>query len=1159
VTKHRSFVVLWLALCLAVIGGTCSSADAQQVVLSVKEQQALKALMGPTATIEQLLITESTGQPLSSSGIARIYVDSGTHLLMCSINGGSYAACLGSGGGVTTFGGAAGAITLTSDSNVTLTMVGNALTAGWSGTLLAARFPILTGDVTTPGGSLATTLAASGVTADTYGDASHVAQITVDAKGRITAASNVAIPAALTGSGAATRCAFWTGASALSSDSACNWDNTNKRLGIGGTPTAFLHVLETISAPQATTQILAKIAPTVSGSRKTNPVVVPYGFSNFNFYPSAGYDLCSDATTIDNPTAKVFNDTRVSSVCRMIDMQTTTAFIGPGAGFLVSFKDNSTASAAPGNERAGMGVRMTFNGTSGGWGALIDAVATSSADAGIPVIQGLGVNTGDARSGATPIAIGLGIGHNGFLGDTGTAGDTALSISADYGTTQSGDFPAGPYAEAWTTAIKLSGNSGNRFVLSNAGTVTTGVWNAGAVTSSSTVTATTTITGATVRAGTAADGIAMTSTVLKGTASSTDNFKLTATTGQILSGSSTDGTFMEPTQIYGKASGTAMFQMVTTTGQIGGFSLALTETGGGTDTVTLKAVSAITTSYTLILPNESGGNGDCLVRDAGSSHVVTLSFSASCGGGGGGITDLNGLSAASQTFVDDTNVSMVSSGSTHTITWLSTLAKTRGGWGADISGSSGLVSLNAGTVTFNTITATRIPVMAASNAITSDSDFTYDTTTDTLRVGTGVAGVFADKTQIAGLAASVATFQLNAATGQIGTTGTVLAGTAANGCYMDPNQIYCNNASVSTFQVVRSSGQVGTSNLAGTGTRVLGATSAGVLTDAITGANLQVNALGVGVANSTAGTIKTTAEIRSGTSTTYAFMDPTQLATIGSGSATFQVTASSGQVGSSNWAGTGNRLTYATAAGVMTPASGIRTDGNKLTLYNNSSITNGQLLIGNTATGTFDKNTLTGTANQVTVTVGGGTITLSTPQSIGTASSVTFGDMTAGTSTNGCYVQSTQVFCNNASVPTIQLTRSTGQLGGVTGLLQGAGQTSASFSTSGNMGGSWKLQDSGASAGNGGAIVFGASQGFYAAIKGLLANGTNNTAGDVIVATRVNTTDGTLTEQMRIAGSGAITMTTLKTTGSAGSKKVVCVDTSTGQLYASSTSTDCSN
>ena len=72
--------------------------------------------------------------------------------------------------------------------------------AGTATKLATARTLGLSGDVTgsvsfdgSANATIAATLANSGVTAGTYGSATQVGQVTVDAKGRVTAASNVAI------------------------------------------------------------------------------------------------------------------------------------------------------------------------------------------------------------------------------------------------------------------------------------------------------------------------------------------------------------------------------------------------------------------------------------------------------------------------------------------------------------------------------------------------------------------------------------------------------------------------------------------------------------------------------------------------------------------------------------------------------------------------------------------------------------------------------------------------------------------------------------------------------------------------------------------------------------------------------------------------------
>jgi len=91
-----------------------------------------------------------------------------------------------------------------------------------SGTLQAAQFPALTGDVTTSAGGLSTTLASIIAAAGPVGGGATVPVITYDAKGRLTAVSTASItPAgigALPASGGLTnKLAKWTSSSTLSS------------------------------------------------------------------------------------------------------------------------------------------------------------------------------------------------------------------------------------------------------------------------------------------------------------------------------------------------------------------------------------------------------------------------------------------------------------------------------------------------------------------------------------------------------------------------------------------------------------------------------------------------------------------------------------------------------------------------------------------------------------------------------------------------------------------------------------------------------------------------------------------------------------------------------------------------------------------------------
>src|SRR6185436_18263172 len=92
--------------------------------------------------------------------------------------------------------------------------------------------------------------------------------------------------------------------------------------------------------------------------------------------------------------------------------------------------------------------------------------------------------------------------------------------------------------------------------------------------------------------------------------------------------------------------------------------------------------------------------------------------------------------------------------------------------------------------------------------------------------------------------------------------------------------------------------------------------------------------------------------------------------------------------------------------------------------------------------------------------------------------------------------------------------------------LRGAGQTSSNptftSASAAQNGASLFLQDTTPTGGAGGMVVFGATAGAWASIKGVLTDGSNNTLGHLTFATRNVSTDPFLTERMRISSEGRV-------------------------------------
>lgn len=91
----------------------------------------------------------------------------------------------------------------------------------------------------------------------------------------------------------------------------------------------------------------------------------------------------------------------------------------------------------------------------------------------------------------------------------------------------------------------------------------------------------------------------------------------------------------------------------------------------GTNYFRLKPPSSIASNVTLELPSVAPSSGECL----GYASAGVLGW-APCSAGSA-ITSIEGQTGSTQTFGDDTNVTIVSAANVHQITWAGTLAKAR--------------------------------------------------------------------------------------------------------------------------------------------------------------------------------------------------------------------------------------------------------------------------------------------------------------------------------------------------------------------------------------------------------------------------------------------------------------------------------------------------
>lgn len=186
-----------------------------------------------------------------------------------------------------------------------------------SGTLPVGRLPAMTGgDVTSPSGSAVLTLAASGVTASTYGSATQVPTITVDAKGRALGIVNTTItPAFSSLTGKPTTVTGYGITDAVVVTDVINASHGGT--GTAGTLTGYVKAAGTAAMTASATIPGADVSGNIAGSaaslttaRNINVTTDATGTASFNGTADINIALTLAATVTAGTSPKVTYDAK---------------------------------------------------------------------------------------------------------------------------------------------------------------------------------------------------------------------------------------------------------------------------------------------------------------------------------------------------------------------------------------------------------------------------------------------------------------------------------------------------------------------------------------------------------------------------------------------------------------------------------------------------------------------------------------------------------------------------------------------------------------------------------------------------------------------------------------------------------------------------------